>query len=119
MESDQKRQLYPTPSRFLQSLGGAVTLTRGNGNEAKYQSNGTGGFAAQDAGQRNTFVRDDANGLWKENTPDGRVMAYLATLKNMDLTLHLREGENSMEFSPSHTHLLKHFQNFERVLHSL
>jgi YD repeat-containing protein len=60
----------------LQTSGPAVTLTRGNGNEAKYLDDGTGGFVSQTVGVRNTLTRDDANGLWKESTPDGRVMAY-------------------------------------------
>ena len=56
--------------------GSTVTLTRGNGNEATYKSDGATGYVAQSVGLRNTLTADNTNSLWKESTPDGRVMAY-------------------------------------------
>lgn len=60
----------------MQTSSSTVTLTRGNGNEATYKSDGPTGYIAQTVGLRNTLTADNTNGLWKENTPDGLVMAY-------------------------------------------
>jgi len=37
---------------------------------------GSGTYQARTPGVLNSLQRDNANGLWKEITPDGRVTAY-------------------------------------------
>ena len=53
-----------------------VTLTRGNGSLVSYLSDGSGNYACQTPGVRNTLQEDTGNALWKESTPDGQTTAY-------------------------------------------
>lgn len=53
-----------------------VSFSRGNGAMVSYLEDGSGNFVPQSPRLFNTLVKDTANSLWKEVTPDGLLTAY-------------------------------------------